>query len=139
MREITNFYLFYGFAGGIVLMICGFIFSDFREKTPVQSYCVDFNYGIFIKIYKKMNEDNLLLLISFIIFFLSLFILLKKTKNKKSTLIINLIIHFIYSFYLLYGLLYDSEGGSGLAWWFFLLISLWLHSIINFGQFFYIF
>jgi len=85
-----------------------------------------------------MNDDELLLLFSFILYWVTFVFLFKKTKEKKIVTIINLTIHSIYSLYFLYGLLYRSEGGAALGWWFFLLLLLWTHWLINLGQLIYL-
>ena len=86
-----------------------------------------------------MNEDHLLLLFSFILYWVTFTFLLIKIKDKKQGLVINLSIHVIYSFYFLYGLFYRSQGnGTALAWWFYLLVLLWTHWLINLGQLVYL-
>lgn len=87
-----------------------------------------------------MNDDELLLLFSFLLYWVTLVFLAIKTKDKKRILIINLTIHVIYSSYFLYGLFYRSQGnGTALAWWFYLLLLLWTHWIINLGQLIYLY
>ena len=84
-----------------------------------------------------MNEDELLLLFSFILYwgtFAFLFIKTKESRAKKRVLTINLTLHIFYSLYFMYGLFYKSNGGSALVWWFYLLVILWTHWIINVGQ-----
>lgn len=86
-----------------------------------------------------MNEDSLLLLFSFILYWVTFTFLLIKIKDKKQGLVINLSIHVIYSSYFLYGLFYRSQGnGTALAWWFYLLVLLWTHWLINLGQLVYL-
>ena len=86
-----------------------------------------------------MDEDHLLLLFSFILYWVTFTFLLIKIKDKKQGLVINLSIHVIYSFYFLYGLFYRSQGnGTALAWWFYLLVLLWTHWLINLGQLIYL-
>ena len=80
-----------------------------------------------------MNEDQTILLASFILYWVMLAILFFQSGSKR-TLIVNLIIHIGYSAYFLYGLEYRSEGGNSLAWWFYLLLILWMHTIIHFVQ-----
>jgi hypothetical protein len=83
--------------------------------------------------------DNKLLLLSFVLYWMTLVFLFIKSKYNKSLLITNLTIHVIYSSYFLYGLFYKSEGnGTSLAWWFFLLLALWTHWLINLGQIIYL-
>ena len=86
-----------------------------------------------------MDEDHLLLLFSFILYWVTFTFLLIKIKDKKQGLVINLSIHVIYSFYFLHGLFYRSQGnGTALAWWFYLLVLLWTHWLINLGQLVYL-
>jgi ABC-type Co2+ transport system permease subunit len=78
-----------------------------------------------------MTEDNLYLLICYLVYGLTLLILTLKSKNRTKTLVINLTILFIYSGFLLYNLKYNSSGGSGLVWLIYLMIALGLHWITN--------
>ncbi|OJX36854.1 MAG: hypothetical protein BGO87_13805 [Flavobacteriia bacterium 40-80] len=82
-----------------------------------------------------MNEDEQILLFSYLLFWTTFAFLLIKNKYNKQILIINLTIHVIYSSYFLHCLFYRSYGnGTALAWWFYLLLLLWTHCIINLGQ-----
>jgi hypothetical protein len=81
--------------------------------------------------FTTMNDDNKILLFSFLIFWGTLFLLTIKSKNWKRTLILNLPIHILYSSYFLYGLVYKSLNGTALAWWFYLLIIIALHWLLN--------
>ncbi len=86
-----------------------------------------------------MSADGILLLFSFSICWITLLLLSLKTDGKKRVLI-NLTLHVIYSSYFLYGIFYKSQGtGTSLAWWFYLLLLLWAHCIINFGQLVYLY
>ena len=88
----------------------------------------------------KMNDDELLLLFSFLLYWATFILLVIKTSEKKKVIAINLTIHIIYSAYFLHGLFYRSQGnGTALAWWFYLLFILWTHWIINLGQLIYLF
>jgi hypothetical protein len=78
-----------------------------------------------------MTEDNLYLLICYLVYGLTLLILTFKSKNRTKTLAINLTILLIYSGLLLYNLKYNSSGGSGLAWLVYLMISIGLHWVAN--------
>ncbi len=87
-----------------------------------------------------MNDDELLLLFSLLLYWATFIFLVIKANDKKKYLIINLTIHVIYSGYFLHGLFYRSQGnGTALAWWFYLLLLLWTHWIINLGQLIYLF
>lgn len=85
-----------------------------------------------------MNTDNIMLLSSFLIFWLILTVLIIVSDRKLKRALYNLVPHLIYSFYFLYGLYYDSEGGTALAWFLYLLFIIWIHLIINFGQLIYL-
>ena len=86
-----------------------------------------------------MNDDQFLLLFSFLIYWATFIFLVIKSSEKKNVFIINLTIHVIYSGYFLHGLFYRSQGnGTALAWWFYLLLILWTHWIINLGQLIYL-
>jgi len=78
-----------------------------------------------------MNEDNKILFFSYLIFWGTLLLLTIKSKNRKRTLILNVPIHILYSSYFLYGLIYKSQGGTALVWWFYLLIIITLHWLVN--------
>jgi hypothetical protein len=78
-----------------------------------------------------MNDDELLLLFSFLLYWVTFAFLVIKTAYKKRIIIVNLTIHTIYSLYFLYGLFYQTQGnGTALAWWFYLLLVLWTHWLI---------
>ncbi len=78
-----------------------------------------------------MHDDNIFLVFGFLIYWATLFILTIKSGNWKRTLAFNLPIHILYSSYFLYCLFYKSEGGTALVWWFYLLLIIALHWIIN--------
>jgi hypothetical protein len=78
------------------------------------------------------------LLSSFILCWITFAFLFWKINNKKHSGLISLSIHIIYSSYFLYGLFHWSEEGSSLVWWFYLLLFLWIHSLINIGQLIFI-
>jgi hypothetical protein len=78
-----------------------------------------------------MNEDNKILLFSYLIFWGTLLLLTIKSKNRKRTLVLNVPFHILYSSYFLYGLIYKSHGGNALVWWFYLLIIIVLHWLVN--------
>jgi len=78
-----------------------------------------------------MNDDELLLLFSFLLYWATFIFLVIKTTDKNKVLAINLTIHIIYSGYFLHGLFFHSQGnGTALAWWFYLLLILCIHWII---------
>ena len=56
---------------------------------------------------------------------------IRRSKNKKRTVIINLSVFIIYNVLFHYNLIYNSSGGSGLVWFFYLMLSLGLHWLIN--------
>jgi len=78
-----------------------------------------------------MKEDNLYLLIGYLLLGVTVLILTLKSKNKLRILRVNLIIVGLYSGLFLYKLTYSNSGGSGFVWYFYLLLSLGLHSVIN--------
>lgn len=82
------------------------------------------------------NEDTLLLAVAFA---LSLIAVAGCHKSGKRTALYNILFWLGYNAPLSYGLLFKSEGGSGLTWWFYLLclnalqfIVLTVYSIISF-------
>lgn len=78
-----------------------------------------------------MTDDNILLLFSFLIYWVTLFLLTLKSSNRKKVLMLNLPIHILYSSCFLYALLYKSQGGASLLWWFYLILFIAIHWIIN--------
>lgn len=78
-----------------------------------------------------MKEDNLYLLFGYLLFGLTVLLLTLKSKNKQRILCINLIIAIFYNGFFWYKLNYSNSGGSGLVWYFYLLLLLGLHSVIN--------
>lgn len=78
-----------------------------------------------------MTEDNLYLLFCYLIFGLTLTILTIRSKNRKKTLLVNVIIAGLYSGLFLYNLTYNSSGGSGLVWLVYLMFFIGLHWLIN--------
>jgi hypothetical protein len=77
-----------------------------------------------------MNEDNILLLFSFILFWVTLLLFFIRSKGFKGVSYIHLVIHCLYSSYFVHGLWYRSENGTALAWWFYLLCLIWGHWLI---------
>jgi hypothetical protein len=77
-----------------------------------------------------MNEDTILLATAFSVYWLTLLIVTMFSTKRKQTFFINTAIHVIYSSCLFYGLLYKSQGGSGLVWWFYLLVALTVHWLV---------
>ncbi len=56
---------------------------------------------------------------------------ISRSKNKKRTGLINFSIFVIYNVLFHYNLIYNSTGGYGLVWLFYLMLSLGLHWLIN--------
>ena len=82
----------------------------------------------------RMNDDEQLLLFSFLLYWVTFILYLTKIREKKRAFFLHLIIHAIYSLFFLNGLFYRSQGnGTALAWWFFLLLFLWVHWLILLG------
>ncbi len=86
-----------------------------------------------------MTSDNFLLLFSFLICWSTLFFLYRAVTFKQLFLIVDLLLHIVYSLYHLFGLVYKSENGAMLAWWLNLLILLWIQSFINIVRIVYFF
>jgi len=78
-----------------------------------------------------MNSDDLILLLSFISCWLTLFFLYRAVTFKLLFLGIEVSAHFGYSIYFLYGLVYRSENGAIFAWWFNLILFLWIQTLVN--------
>ncbi|MFM2048157.1 MAG: hypothetical protein RI955_705 [Bacteroidota bacterium] len=77
-----------------------------------------------------MNEDDTILLLCFLIFWTTLFGLTKTSKKWKITLFPNVIVHVVYSSYLLYELFNNPRGGTSLFWVFYLLFILAVHELV---------
>lgn len=84
-----------------------------------------------------MNEDQILLLISFILYWIVLAFLYSQSGKNNKMLLTNLVIHIAYGVYFLYGLNYKSEGGTALAWFLYLMLFLWAHTFIHLIQLVY--
>lgn len=70
-----------------------------------------------------MNEDNLLLLFTFLVFWIILVILILLSKeNKRLALLINLTVHLIYGPYFIHKLVCTYEGFSAAIWRFVILL-----------------
>ena len=81
----------------------------------------------------RMNDDEQLLLFSFLLYWVTFILYLTKIREKKRAFFLHLSFHAIYSLFFLHGLFYRSQGnGTALAWWFFLLLFLWVHWLILF-------
>lgn len=88
--------------------------------------------AVIVDIHRKiMNDDNILLLFAYVVYWLTLVGLSMKSRSWKQTLTVNLVVHIAYSTFLLYRLVYESRYGSGLIWWFYLLVSIGVHWLIN--------
>ncbi len=81
-----------------------------------------------------MNEDEKILFLSYIGYWIVLSILISKSDKKIKTGLINLLFHIAYSTYFLHGLFYRSQGGISLAWFLYLIFTIWTHTAINIGQ-----
>jgi hypothetical protein len=82
-----------------------------------------------------MTGDDQILLLDFVIYWLSLIFITWISKERVKAFIINFSIHIIYSSYMLYGLKLkqypEGSGGITLGWLVFLLIILAIHSLLN--------
>jgi hypothetical protein len=81
-----------------------------------------------------MSEDEKILVLSFIGYWIVVALLIYKSEKKLKTVFINLSLHALYSSYFLYGLFYKSEGGNSLAWFLYLLFIIWSHTLTNLLQ-----
>jgi hypothetical protein len=73
-----------------------------------------------------MLSDNLLLVFSFLIFWVTL-LFYTVIYSRKRALLLHGIINLAYTAYFTYGLVYESEGGAGLLWWFYWLLLTGIH------------
>jgi hypothetical protein len=78
-----------------------------------------------------MDSDNILIVMGFVVFWCSLFYCSYQIKHKL-LFTINFCVHAAYSCYFLYNLVYNSEGGMSLVWWFYILVFLGTHTLLNF-------
>ena len=82
-----------------------------------------------------MTGDDQILLLDFIVYWLSLIFITWTSKNRTKMFVINFLIHIIYSSYMLYNLKIryypNGSGGVTFAWFIFLLIILAVHSFFN--------
>jgi len=81
-------------------------------------------------IYLPMT-DNQILVLAFMLFWLTLISLTINSTKRVKTFAISFFLHLIYSIFLLYGLNYKSQFGGGLVWWFYLLLTLGGHILLN--------
>lgn len=66
-----------------------------------------------------------------LIYWMILITIVIKRKKKLMSFAINGIINLAYTSYFLYCLMYDSEGGMALVWWFYILVFTGLHKIVS--------
>ena len=78
-----------------------------------------------------MSEDNLYLLFCYLMQLITMTIWISRSKKKKNTIIINIGVFVIYNAIFHYNLTFNSSGGSGLVCFFYLMLSLGLHWLIN--------
>jgi hypothetical protein len=74
----------------------------------------------------EISDNQLLYISSLVCLALALFFF----KDNKQAGVINLVVLFLYSGILYYNLIYNSDGGSGFLWWFYLVILTILHVLI---------
>lgn len=72
-----------------------------------------------------------MIIIYFIIHYVTLYFLSIKYKNWKNTFLIHFAIQFSYSLFILFGIYYISEGGTALGWTLSYMLILFLHWLIN--------
>jgi len=78
-----------------------------------------------------MADDAQILLLCYIIYWITLAFIVLKNKHKIRTIVLNLAIQIIYSAILFYNLQYNSAGGAGLAWLVYLMFIIGLHWLVN--------
>ena len=78
-----------------------------------------------------MSEDDLYLMICYLVQLTTMFILISRSKNRKKSALINIGFFLFYNILFHYNLIYNSSGGSGLVWLAYLMFSLGLHWLIN--------
>jgi len=76
-------------------------------------------------------SDSEILLAACVLFWLSFTGLFLVSPQRGRLIFLNFIIHVLYSCYMSYGLKYKSQHGSGLVWWFYLLIIVGIHTLVN--------
>ncbi len=81
-----------------------------------------------------LHEDDWILFPSIILFWISLVFLTKLSKEKKLTFSFNAIVHFVYLFWFIYGMCFNSDNGKGFAYWFYTLLIIILHVLSNMIQ-----
>ena len=86
-----------------------------------------------------MNEDDLILLILYVIFWITLYMLFRFKHNKNRVLNVNLTIQGIYSVILLFSYKIDSSGGASLAVFVVWLVILNIHLLTIVFQLIFIF
>lgn len=77
------------------------------------------------------SEDTLLLAVAFALSLIAIAII-RKYRNR--TALCNILFWFGYNAVLSYGLLFKSDGGTGLTWWFYLLCLNTLQFIVLVGH-----
>lgn len=83
-----------------------------------------------------MHEDNYILIFAFLFHWIVLVGLTINSKNKVLTFLANIGIQLCYSTCFIYGLIYKSQGGTALVWWFYLVLIISLHFVVNSIQLF---
>ncbi len=78
-----------------------------------------------------MADDTQILLLCYIVYWITLAFIVLKSKHKIRTIVLNLAIQIIYSMILLYNLEYNSAGGAGLAWLVYLMLIIAVHWLLN--------
>ena len=79
----------------------------------------------------NMSEDDLYLMICYLVQLITMFILIGRSKSRKKSTLINIGFFLSYNILFHYNLIYNSSGGSGLVWLVYLMFSLGLHWLIN--------
>ena len=79
----------------------------------------------------NMSEDDLYLMICYLVQLTTMFVLIGRSKNRKKSALINIGFFLCYNILFHYNLIYNSSGGSALLWLIYLMFSLGLHWLIN--------
>ena len=77
-----------------------------------------------------MNTDDWILLCGYLLLGVVVAALAARRRNKAKTILSHLVTLVLYSTPLLYGLFALSKEGDALAWWFYLLLALGVHSLV---------
>lgn len=77
-----------------------------------------------------MNGDDILLICSLSVYWISLLLLVSGAGHKTRMFWGHTLAHLLYGTYPAYALFFRAQGGSGMVWWFYLLLSITVHTVI---------